>query len=282
MLIYKITNKINQKIYIGETTVGLKERWSNYVRAYKWIKPGDSGQRPIVRAMQKYGIENFTIEIIHDDIQTQKELDDLEVYYIKQYKSQDPEIGYNIENGGNGNGKHSEATKQKISKAQIGEKNHMWGKKGKDNPTSKPIIDLISGQIYPGILEYCRIHNIKGFSAVAACARGESLTNHNTIVRYIDKNNNPIYVKPPTKIIKTVEIIEETSNTICKNIKEACKMFSVSETVIKNSIKKDAFTKYKLKFKVGNINEIEVLTHNPLRDKVLPEYQYLLNWTSTQ
>ena len=38
MIIYKITNKINQKIYIGESTRTIEERWSDYVRDLKFSK----------------------------------------------------------------------------------------------------------------------------------------------------------------------------------------------------------------------------------------------------
>lgn len=67
--------------------------------------------------MQKYGIDNFSIDILDDNIQTKEELDTLEIKYIKEYNATNPHFGYNVELGGNGIGKHSEATKHKISKA---------------------------------------------------------------------------------------------------------------------------------------------------------------------
>ena len=61
--------------------------------------------------MQKYGINNFIIDILKDDIQTKEELDILEIKYIKEYDDTNPHFGYKVELGGNSIGKHSEATK---------------------------------------------------------------------------------------------------------------------------------------------------------------------------
>ncbi len=56
MLIYLIKNDINNKVYIGQTTLSLKERIHNYRREYKYNKR----HRPILDAMRKYGIEHFS------------------------------------------------------------------------------------------------------------------------------------------------------------------------------------------------------------------------------
>ena len=50
MLIYKITNKINGKIYIGQTTRTLKERWADYIKEYKYIKEDSKNLRLIIKA----------------------------------------------------------------------------------------------------------------------------------------------------------------------------------------------------------------------------------------
>ena len=109
-LVYKTTNLINGKIYIGQTVRIQKFLKNNYYGSGIFLK----------RAIQKVGISNFTTEIIKYT-ENQKELDELEVYYIKQYQSYNP-YGYNIANGGFGAGKHSQDTKDKISKAHKGRK----------------------------------------------------------------------------------------------------------------------------------------------------------------
>lgn len=62
MLIYLITNKVNNKVYVGQTTRTLDQRWKDYKSSYKSIKLGTFGWRPIIAAMQKYNIESFKVE----------------------------------------------------------------------------------------------------------------------------------------------------------------------------------------------------------------------------
>lgn len=96
MIIYKITNLINQKIYIGLTTCTLKERWQNHKGCVK------SDPRHLYSSMRKYGIENFKIEIVEETDSLEK-LAQLEDYYINLYNSRDPNIGYNLSAGGQTN-----------------------------------------------------------------------------------------------------------------------------------------------------------------------------------
>lgn len=169
MLIYKITNTINNKIYIGQTTQTLSGRIHNYKSDVKFYK---KNPRPIVAAMRKYWFENFVFDIIEDNISSKEELDSKEQYYIRYYDCQvDNGKGYNIENGGNSAGKHAEATKQKISQAQIGSKNHMYGKCGSLNGYSKTIIDITSGEIFESAMLAAKKYHLN-FSHICACARG--------------------------------------------------------------------------------------------------------------
>lgn len=93
--IYKITNKINGKIYIGQTVRTLKKRFN----AHYW---GTSDNDPyhkqmaIKKAMRKYGKENFSIELI-EEVERGK-LDEREVFWISYYDSYNK--GYNCTKGG--------------------------------------------------------------------------------------------------------------------------------------------------------------------------------------
>lgn len=98
MIIYKITNNINNKVYIGLTTCSLKYRWSKHITESKNIK----NTKHLYKAMRKYGIENFSIEVI-DTTDDFKELGKLERYYISVYDSQNPDKGYNLTAGGESN-----------------------------------------------------------------------------------------------------------------------------------------------------------------------------------
>lgn len=108
--IYKVTNNINNKIYIGQTNGKRK--------SYK------GGGKILKIAYKKYGIENFTMETIVEGNFNNILLDELEKHYIHLYNSTNTIKGYNIESGGNFNYtfKMSEETKLKISKANKGRK----------------------------------------------------------------------------------------------------------------------------------------------------------------
>lgn len=95
MIIYKITNTINGKIYIGLTTQTLEYRWGRHLTEGKNSK----NEKHLYKAMRKYGSENFIIEKI-DEADNLNELGELERKYIKLYNSTNPKIGYNLTAGG--------------------------------------------------------------------------------------------------------------------------------------------------------------------------------------
>ena len=91
--IYKITNKINQKSYVGKTINSIEERWNEHKRDYKKFP-----ERPLYRAINKYGIENFTIEQI-EEVDTNI-LSEREIYWIGFFHTYTN--GYNATLGGDG------------------------------------------------------------------------------------------------------------------------------------------------------------------------------------
>ena len=91
--IYKITNDINDKVYIGKTCRSIEQRFKEHCRdAYR------HSERPLYRAMNKYGNENFHISIIGE--YPDQELEKQEIYWIGYYHSY--ENGYNATQGGDG------------------------------------------------------------------------------------------------------------------------------------------------------------------------------------
>ena len=94
MIIYKITNKLNGKIYIGKTKNKLNVRWSGHKTATNRNKSNTYLQN----AMRNHGIENFKIEEI-DKAESLLELKSKEYYWINHYNSTDTNIGYNIQYG---------------------------------------------------------------------------------------------------------------------------------------------------------------------------------------
>jgi group I intron endonuclease len=110
--IYKATNNINKKVYIGKTTRTLKDRKKEHISHAK------SEDYYFHNALRKYGAENFTWEII-EEVELDK-INERECYWIEYYKSyKDKSKGYNLTPGGEGF-KLSEETKRKISAANAG------------------------------------------------------------------------------------------------------------------------------------------------------------------
>jgi len=95
--VYKITNIITEKVYIGSTTNSFYKRWQAYKNCYK-----NSINRKFLTAINKYGIENFkfsVIELVGDNSITRAR----EEHYIHMYNAVNN--GYNIKYtgcGGNG------------------------------------------------------------------------------------------------------------------------------------------------------------------------------------
>lgn len=95
-LIYKITNNINGKIYIGQTYQTLENRWKKHIQQI------DDGSY-FHNSLKKYGIENFSCEILEENID-ESELNNKEIYYISKFNSfafAPNSNGYNTTKGGN-------------------------------------------------------------------------------------------------------------------------------------------------------------------------------------
>lgn len=96
--IYKITNNINGKIYIGQAS-HIASRWSEHL--YRPFNKNDKTyDSHLYRAIRKYGIENFSFSIVEQCKQDQ--LDEKEVFWVDFYQSNNKALGYNLTAGGNG------------------------------------------------------------------------------------------------------------------------------------------------------------------------------------
>ncbi len=97
--IYKITNLINGKIYIGKAK-NIKSRFDGHIRDS--FNKGCVGYENLLhRAIRKYGKNTFIIEQI-DTAESLNDLNTKEKYYIKSLNTQNNKIGYNIAGGGDG------------------------------------------------------------------------------------------------------------------------------------------------------------------------------------
>ena len=99
--IYIITNLINNKQYIGQTTTTIPIRYNAHIRDAKY----NNTNMIVHKAMRKYGIDNFDvkeIQCIDADLECdlREQLNELEIYYIQKYNTLTPN-GYNMTKGGN-------------------------------------------------------------------------------------------------------------------------------------------------------------------------------------
>lgn len=94
--VYKITNLINNKIYIGKTEREIDCRWNEHKS-----KARKNHNSYLYNAMRKYGEQNFIIEEL-EKVELEF-LSDREKYWIEFFKSNNKDIGYNLTKGGDGN-----------------------------------------------------------------------------------------------------------------------------------------------------------------------------------
>lgn len=119
--IYLVTNKINDKKYVGQTKNTTLFRWKQHIQSAKTGKYSNA----LDNAIRKYGADAFEVKRILKSI-PESDLDRLECIWIKKFNSQRP-AGYNITFGGGGvrGFRHSQATKAKLSKQNKGKRlNH--------------------------------------------------------------------------------------------------------------------------------------------------------------
>ncbi|MBQ3642435.1 GIY-YIG nuclease family protein [bacterium] len=190
--IYKIENKINHKVYIGQSK-NIKHRFHSHI--YKCFILNYN--HPLYCSIRKYGIQNFTFTIIKKTF----DLDLWEVFFTKLYNSADSEYGYNILTGR----EHPEyltkeiMTKRKntykkrgyiydaemlkyLSDIRKGEKNGFYGKHHTEDTLkinreahSKKVVCIETGVVYQSIKEASNKMNLNK-TCIGLCCNGKSIT----------------------------------------------------------------------------------------------------------
>lgn len=103
----------NGKVYVGITSLDVNYRWRCDGSGYK--------NQMFYRAIEKYGWNNITHDVIYCGL-CKEDAEKAEIDLISKYKSNNPSFGYNIEGGGNANGKTGKSTREKLRIANIGKK----------------------------------------------------------------------------------------------------------------------------------------------------------------
>jgi len=113
--LYKITNSVNNKLYIGITKLPIEQRWAQH------IKDSMDPEYPIHRAIKKYGTNNFTVMLLEES-ENRSYISDLEEPTIQKYDSR--ANGYNVAKGGYGGDLGPEAN-QKRSTTLLNRPEHV-------------------------------------------------------------------------------------------------------------------------------------------------------------
>lgn len=161
--IYKVTNNINGKIYIGQTRQSIERRWSQHITNSKL----EQSHSLLDMAIKKYGKDNFTIKCVEEIFMETKqrlidELNTKEKEYIKIFNSSSKQGNYNITDGG-----------EKISPTCL-------------IPIDQYSLDGKYIKTYPGMIDVSYELNITEncFANISACCNGRKVTAYGYIWRY--------------------------------------------------------------------------------------------------
>ena len=127
--IYIYTNLINNKKYVGQTVRSLYDRHKQRMTDC-FNKNKHCYKQPFYRAIRKYGIENFKLEVLRQDLETQCLLNLFECYYIKKYNTMiNGGYGYNISNGGSNGNTFAGKSEEEMNEIRRKMSNNNWMKK---------------------------------------------------------------------------------------------------------------------------------------------------------
>jgi group I intron endonuclease len=123
--VYKLTNKVNGKVYVGKSNNPSKR----LIRHFSTAKTGRAQNHKyqiIHKAIKKYGKENFIFEIL-EECNSEQIAYEQEVFWVRKLKSNDPKLGYNQNEGGLGGHTPNEEVRQQISVSLTGRINSLPG-----------------------------------------------------------------------------------------------------------------------------------------------------------
>lgn len=152
--IYKITNIIDGKIYVGKTKKTIDIRYKSHLKTAQQYKEIQKTSSQIYNAINKYGVENFTIEQLEEC--PYEILSEREKFWINKLDARNPDTGYNICSGGEGGPggpmfsghHHTDETKARMSADRTGEKNANYGNRWKQSDELKALHSrLSSGEV---------------------------------------------------------------------------------------------------------------------------------------
>lgn len=216
--IYKITNQINGKVYIGKTSKTIEERFKEHKR-----KALEHPNRYLYDAINHYGFNNFTIEQIEEC--SNEYLDDREIFWIAEYNSTNPNIGYNLTTGGEG----GNTWKLNSHKLESGEKIRESNLKNSYIPITK---ESLQQDIDEGLTAE---EMMKKYHTSSVTLANRMRLFFGASLKEIRPVKNSGQFKP--KEVPQEDFYQDIKSNIMTN-KEICKKYNIGETTLYNKCKK--------------------------------------------
>lgn len=281
----------NQKMYIGKTIYDLEHRKNEHKRDMK----RNNGNKVFYNAINKYGWDTLKWNII-DSSETEEELSQKEIYWIKYYNTYihfKNSMGYNMTLGGEGTSgyRFSEDTKQKMSEDRMGEKNGFYGKSHSEETKQKLSESKLGVYIGKDNPNYGNKWNEEQKQHIGKLNKGKLLGENNPAIIITEDIAKDIKIR----LSKGESIIDIANNfnvsyDIIRNIKllkcwkdifpelnETIQKFKQKRTKISIEIAKE------IKIKLANgenpydiIDELKVTKDNVFNIKYLKNYKNLL------
>ena len=202
--IYCFTNKVNNKQYIGSTTVNVKTRYNQHLYNAK-TPSSNKYYYPLYQAIRKYGIENFDFQVLYQEECEEQKIRQIEHQYIIQYNTLSPK-GYNQTDNTEHPSQDLEIQK-KISKTK------------RENAKSVVEVDKNNNiiQTWKSIIDCAEDIKLDERKIAAVC-RGERKTTGGKIFRWIENGKLiiPVYSRDAYKGAQGTTQIQSSNRKIAK------------------------------------------------------------------
>lgn len=215
--VYKITNKINNKTYIGSSSNYLS-RWQSHIEASR--RPAHQCYNyPLQKAFRKYGIQNFTFELLKDGFLTRYDAEEYEQQMIINYNSLISKHGYNQRLDTHGG---------------LTDKNRESNILQQSQPCA--LVDFDENIIikYPSYAAAARAHNLS--SQVGKVCKGIYSSANGLLFRDLDEFGNVIHVSQKSfhnqQAVIAINIFDKNNVIIFESLTKAAEYFNTSRQAI--------------------------------------------------
>lgn len=217
--VYITTNHVNGKQYIGQRKYDKQGKWKEYLGSGIILS----------RAIEKYGLKNFSKEII-EECKTKKILNEREIYWINYYNAVESDNFYNIASGGDGGNTIAGYTddQRKLLSTKLSNMRKWIVNIGKNNGNSRRVICINTMKVFDTINEASTYYNVDKDAIQQCCSDANKrktageINGERMIWEYYDENKNYEFV-PFKRDYKYKQILCLDNNIIYNSVHEASK-----------------------------------------------------------